>query len=94
MRRSQDIWPPEPGGAFAPGTVFPIAGSDVLERVFYYAPVGQARANVSLKTIYNGQYHTRDLLIDDSNLAERLASFLREQVGRTIADIGKLEIDF
>ena len=90
----RDIWPPEPGGAFAPGAAFPIDGSDVLERVFYYAPVGQAKANVSLKTVYSGQYHTRDLLINDANFAERLASFLREQVGRTIADLGKREIDF
>ena len=88
------FWPPEPGGAFAPGAEFPIDGADVLERVFFYAPVGQAKANVSMKTVYKGQYHTRDLLIDDANFAERLASFLREQVGRTIADIGKLEINF
>jgi hypothetical protein len=90
----RDVWPPEPGGAFAPGASFPIDGSDVLERVFFYAPVRQAKANVSLKTVYKGQYHTRDLLIDDANFAERLASFLREQVGRTIADIGKLEVDY
>jgi hypothetical protein len=90
----RNIWPPDPGGAFAPGTTIPIDGSDVLERVFYYAPVGQAKANLSLKTVYQRQYHTRDLLIDDANFAERLASFLREQVGRTISDLGKLEIDF
>jgi len=90
----RNIWPPDPGGAFAPGAAIPIDGSDVLERVFYYAPVAQAKANVSLKTVYKGQYHTRDLLIDDANFAERLALYLREQVGRTIADLGKLEIDF
>jgi hypothetical protein len=90
----RDLWPPEPGGTFAPGAAFPIDLSDVLEQVFYYAPVGQAKANVSLKTLYKGQYHTRDLLIDEVNFAERLAAFLREKTGRTIADVGKLEIDF
>ena len=88
------IWPPEPGGAYAPGSVVPIGGEDVLERVFYYAPVSHARANISLKTVYQGHYHTRDLLIDDADFAERLASFLRDKVGRTIAELGTLEVDF
>lgn len=88
------FWPPQPGGVFGSDTVFPTDGSDILERVFYYAPVGDAKANVSMKTVYKGQYHTRDLLIDDANFAERLVSFLREQVGRTIADIGTTEINF
>jgi hypothetical protein len=90
----QSSWPPQPGGAFAPGTAFPLDGSDVLERVFYYAPVGHAKANVSLKTAYRGRHHTRDLLIDDPDFAQRLASTLREGVGQTIADIGKLEIEY
>src|SRR5580704_9750134 len=84
------IWPPEPGGGYAPSLVIPLGGVDVLERVFYYAPVGHAKANVSLKTVYQGHYHTRDLLIDDAGFAERLASFLRDKVGRTIADLGTL----
>jgi hypothetical protein len=88
------IWPPDPGGAFARGSTIPIDGSDVLEQVFYYAPVGHAKANVSLKTVQKGQYHTRDLLIDDADFAQRLALFLRDKVGRTIADLGMLEIDF
>jgi hypothetical protein len=49
---------------------------------------------VSLKTVQKGQYHTRDLLIDDADFAQRLALFLRDKVGRTIADLGMLEIDF
>jgi len=88
------VWPPEPGGAYARGASFPIDGSDVLEHVFYYAPVGHAKANVSLKTSYEGRYQARDLLLDDAYFAERLASFLRGKVGRKIADIGRLEIDF
>jgi hypothetical protein len=88
------IWPPEPGGAYAPGAVIPLGGVDVLERVFYYAPVGHAQANVSLKTVYQGHSHTRDLLLDDSDFAARLAAFLRDNVGRTIAEIGTLEIPF
>ena len=90
----RDIWPPNPGGFFGPGFTIPIDGSDVLEQVFYYAPVGHAKADVSLKTVHEGHQHTRDLLIDDANFAQRLASFLREKVGRRVADLGMLEIDF
>jgi len=90
----RDLWPPEPGGAFGPGTEFPLGGEDVLQQVFYYAPVSQARASVSLKTTYKGQPHTRDLLLADVEFAQKLASRLRREVGRTIADLGQVEIDF
>jgi hypothetical protein len=90
----RDVWPPEPGGAFGPGTEFPLGGQDVLEQVFYYAPVADTKANVSLKTFYKGQYHTRDLLLRDVDFAEKLASRLRTEIGRTIADLGQIELDF
>ena len=92
--RLRDLWPPEPGGGFAPGAEFPTGGQDALEQVFYYAPVGKAKANVSLKTIYKGQYHTRDLLLDDVEFAQKLVSRLRRETGRTIADIGAIELEF
>jgi hypothetical protein len=90
----REIWPPEPGGHFGRGSTIPLDGSDVLQQVFYYAPVGHAKANVSMKTLHQHQYHTRDLLIDDVDFAQRLASFLRAKVGQKIADLGTLEIDF
>jgi hypothetical protein len=90
----RDMWPPGPGGAYGRGVTIPIDDSDVLEQVFYYAPVGQAKADVSLKTLHQGHYHTRDLFIDDAGFAQRLALFLRDKVGRRIADLGALEIDF
>jgi len=90
----REIWPPDPGGAFGPGTEFPLQGQDVLKQVFYYAPVSHAKANLSLKTFYKGNYHTRDLLLDDADFAQRLASRLRHEIGRTIADLGQLELDF
>jgi|SRR5439155_6718557 len=90
----QEIWPPEPGGAFEKGTEVPVGGQDVLEQVFYYAPVSHARANVSLKTFYKDHHHTRDLLLTDVEFAQRLASRLRQEIGRTVADLGQVELDF
>jgi hypothetical protein len=88
------LWPPEPGGAFSRESAFPIAGEDVLEQVFYYAPVGQAKANISLKTNFRGGYHTRDLLLDDESFAQRLATRLRQEIGHTIEAIGQVQLDF
>jgi len=88
------MWPPEPGGAFSRGSAFPLAGEDILEQVFYYAPVGHAKANISLKTNFHGGYHTRDLLLDDDSFAQRLATRLRQEIGQTIEAIGQVQLDF
>jgi hypothetical protein len=90
----QEIWPPEPGGAFAPGTSFPQGGEDVLQQVFYYAPVTPAKANVSLKTVFQGHPHTRHLFLQDAEFAQALAVRLRQEIGRTIQEIGGIKIDF
>jgi hypothetical protein len=90
----RDIWPPDPGGAFAIGTELPLDGQDVLEQVFYYAPVSHAKANVSLKTLYKDHYHTRDILLDDAQFAQSLASRLRQEIGLTINELGQVELDF
>src|SRR5262249_7566627 len=88
------LWPPEPGGAFPRGSTFPLAGEDILEQVFYYAPVGDAKVNISLKTNFRGGYHTRDLLLDDESFAQKLATRLRQEIGHTIDAIGRVQLDF
>lgn len=88
------IWPPEPGGAFRAGTEFPIHGEDVLESVLYFAPVHTAAANIVLRTRHAGHTHTRDLLLNDTGLAEKLTTFLKGQVGKQISEIGKAEVSF
>src|SRR5664279_3213058 len=80
-------WPPDAGGAFRPGDAFMLGTDDVLERVFYYAPVGNAKADVSLKTSYQGRHQSRDILLEDAEFAQRLASFLRDKVGQKISEL-------
>jgi len=89
----RDQWPTEPGGAFRPGYRSPEGGIDILEQVLYYAPVANAKANVALLTKYEGQQFTRDLLFDDPAFASRFVSWLRQHIGRTIHEIGELDID-
>lgn len=90
----RDQWPPDPGGAFNKSYVAPLDGLDVLEQVYYYAPVGDEKANVALLTRYGGHQHTRDILLSDPAFASKLASWLRQHIGKTIQQIGNLEINF
>lgn len=88
----RDIWPPEPGGAYRPTYRSPEGGTDILEQVFYYAPVDAAKADIALRTRYEGQEFTRDLLLEDEAFASRLAAWLRQHRGRTIQEIGDMEL--
>jgi hypothetical protein len=90
----QEQWPPEAGGAFGRGYEVPQGGEDVLEDVFYYAPVANAKANIALKTVFKGNQLTRDLLLSDARFAEKLASRLKQHVGKTIAELAEIQIDF
>lgn len=90
----RQLWPPDASGAFSRGHKIPSNNEDVLDRVFFFAPVSHAKANVSLQTLYDGQRHKRDLLLDDPDFAQRLATFLRDKVGMTIQDLGGVEVDF
>lgn len=84
----RDIWPPEPGGALPPGSQSLQGGVDVLDEVLYYSPVANAKADIALRTKFAGQEFTRDILLDDSAFATKLASWLRRQTGKTIHEIG------
>jgi hypothetical protein len=92
--KMRDIWPPEPGGAFRPGFRSPQGGVDVLDEVLYYSPVANAKANIALRTRFDGQEFTRDILLDDTRFATRLVSWLRQQAGKTIQEIGASELGF
>jgi hypothetical protein len=89
----RDVWPPEPGGAVAAGFRSPQGGVDILEQVFYYAPVGDATADVALLTKYEGQSFTRDLLLTDPQFAKDLATWLRGQIGKSVQQIGELPLN-
>jgi hypothetical protein len=89
-------WPPDSGGAATRGMEFLQAGErgDRLQAVYYYAPVSTATARVVLKTRWRENEYSRDLLLDDRIFAERLAGFLKSQVGRTMGEIAQADIDF
>jgi hypothetical protein len=90
----RDQWPPEVGGPVGRGYQSPQGGEDLLQDVFYYAPVANAKANVALKTVHKGQTFSRDLLFGDSTFAERLVGTLKTQIGKRISEIAEVNLDF
>lgn len=88
------IWPPEPAGAHGRGAQFPLKGEDILTSVYYYAPIGGANAKLSLTTRFGQAKQMRDLLLEDPLFAERLAARLRSELGRTIDEIGRIQLSF
>ena len=93
--RLHGIWPPDAGGSYGNNNPqFPQRGYDVLKEVHYYPPANDEKANIALLTEYACLEHTRDLLLDDAAFAARLVPELQRHLGRTIDEIGGLELNF
>ena len=56
--------------------------------------MANAEADIALKTVFKGHEFTRDLLLSDARFAEKLASRLKEHVGKTIAELADIPIEF
>lgn len=89
-----DGWPPQPGGTHAKSYTSPIECLDTLQDVFIQRAVGADDLDLAILTVYHGEQRTRDVRIRDNDFAQRLCDFLRKQSGKTIDEIGDLEIDF
>jgi hypothetical protein len=64
-----------------------------LQEVFLQRAVGSDVPSVALLTTYGGEEHTRDLRVRSGNFAHYLFDFLRAQKGKTIRQIGDLDLD-
>jgi hypothetical protein len=89
----RDLWPGEPGGAYDHGYRAPLDANDILREVLFYAPVAGANSDVALVTDYQGQRHTRDIILEDATFARKFAAWLRKNTGRSIQEIGDLPLE-
>lgn len=87
-------WPPDPGAATPHTYKVPEGGRDVVAEVVHLPAAATSKANIELRTTYEGQSHSRYILLDDAQFAEKLASRLRKEIGRMVADLGDIEVDF
>jgi hypothetical protein len=89
-----DGWPAEPSGAFGRSYVAPLDRDDILTEVYLRRTVSSDEPNVVLRTLYRGGEHTRNNRVGDQEFAEELVRFLGPNVGKTIGEIGEMEIAF
>jgi hypothetical protein len=65
-----------------------------LQEVFLQRAVGSDVPSVALLTVYRGEEQTRDLRVRGADFAQHLLDFLRMHKGKTIREIGDLDVDF
>lgn len=89
-------WPPgvEPNPPWAgPGAEFPEPGMVVLTGVELVRPDAHAPAHLMLAGNFDGNLYRTTLTLEDAALLPSLCVTLGKCVGRTIADVGSVEVD-
>jgi hypothetical protein len=81
-------WPPQPGGAYDASTRFPIAGEAVITEVF---PV--TGMEVTFHGKFEGHQHSYHYFAESEKIAARIREAVFANVGRTVSDLGELEIE-
>lgn len=87
-------WSPAPQSTAVGSSKSPVGNRDILEAVYFYAGSRQLQPNVTLTTSYAGRTYARDIFLEDRGLAEKLALLFKQHIGKTVAELGDLEIGF
>jgi hypothetical protein len=89
-------WPPPMGGAYGRGTIFPNPGEGALVEVIP-VPVDQDRpACLTLVVDHLGNRFSGELFAadpGDTKTIDLLGAELRKRVGKSLHDIGMVEVD-
>ena len=87
-----DDWPPQPGGASIGRAEHPQSESQaVIETVHVESIVDKS---VPVTAIFRGNTFTYDIQTKDHLFAKRLATEIAKHIGKTLQQIGDLDIDF
>jgi hypothetical protein len=81
-------WPPEPGGAYESGTVFPVAGEAVVVEIF---PVRDAM--VTFRGEFGKYPHSYHYKASSEKIASQIHAVILANLGKTVAELGDLEIE-
>lgn len=87
-------WPPTWGGSYRPGQKFAHGEVGDLIEVKLIETSLNSPNHLTLEAKYEGETISGDIRLDDPSLLEPLYQRLRECTGRSIREIGDLEIDF
>jgi len=81
-------WPPQSGGAYQRGDVFPQSTEEVtVERV-----IRVSESHVSFMCRFNERSIPYDFFVPNANMAEKIVKILSENHGARLFDIGFIEI--
>lgn len=91
MKQIKDLtgWPPRPGGAQNPGTVFPTAGQAVVSEVF---PLREK--SVTFRAAFDGQSHSYHYKAENEKIATQILAVIAVNIGKTVAQLGELTIEY
>jgi hypothetical protein len=81
-------WPPEPGGAFHASYKSPTSDQAVLKEL-----VGVQDNSVTITATFEGKQFTYDYELANSRLAKTLAEVLARNIGKTVMQLGDVEVD-
>ncbi len=81
-------------GGVGRAPVVPIDNRDVLVSVSLSLAVGSDTPLVTLTTTYQGNEHVRDIFVRDDRFGQALTNFLQTQVGKTVWEVGEVEVNF
>ena len=80
-------WPGRPGGAVNRPHKAPTNEQAMLKEVLPWRG-----SQVTFKCEFEGKPHSYDLKVTDASLAARIEKELRENIGRSVTEIGELEV--
>jgi hypothetical protein len=81
-------WPPGPGGAHRPGAYFPNAHEAVVNEMF------PLRENaLTFRCIFNGDSYSYHYFAESEKIARQLHALVQKNIGKTVAELGDLEIE-
>jgi hypothetical protein len=89
-KRLRDLfdWPPQPGGAYDAGTVFPTGGEAVVNDVF---PVRDT--TVTFHGVFKGGTSSYHYFAPNVKTAHKIYAAIAANLGKTASELGALEID-
>lgn len=94
-RKLKGRWPGTSGGSYGPDDTFMPSGEvGTLVDVDVLVDAEGREEGLKLKIQHEGREESRTIGIEDKSFLETLRNFLKEQVGRSLAEIGSMEADF
>ena len=87
--RDLDEWPPQTGGAFAPGKMPRLSSGDTIMRVF----LKRTGRRIQFGCLLEGTSYVYSYEASTENIAEQLESIIKNNIGKSLFSLGDFEID-